>query len=97
MLGPASTAEDRPPINPAIRVYFPSEADDTSFAPWQKNEQLRFIELLPKETKAPSTGIKSGSSIFSLNEKGTYLQIGPMTWHLRGGMTSYIFYYAILQ
>ena len=33
--GLASTVVDRPPINPAIRVCFPPEADDTSFGPWQ--------------------------------------------------------------
>ena len=54
--GPASTVGDRPPTNPAIRVCFPPEADDTSFAV-AKNERHRFIELLFSEkAKAPSTG-----------------------------------------
>ena len=35
MPGPASSEEDRPPTNPAIRVRFLTEADEYFFREWQ--------------------------------------------------------------
>ena len=73
--GPASTVEERPPINPAIRVRFPSEADGISFAPWQKKCATPIYRITPSEkARTPSTGTKSGLQFSHCMKKGTYLQ-----------------------
>ena len=91
MPGPASTVGDRPPTNPAFRVRFLPEADDTSFAV-AKNGRHRFIELLfSKKAKAPSSGEKEKRSLHSLYEEGNVAfknWLYGKAWALRGGLTT---------
>ena len=58
--GAASTLGDRPPINPAILVRFPPEADGTSFAVAKKWVTLIYRFTPSEEARAPSTGTKRG-------------------------------------
>ena len=63
VLGPASTVVDHLPINPAIRVHFLPEADDTSFVV----AKMRDIDL-----SNYSSAKKSESAIYRIKEKAVF-------------------------
>ena len=61
MPGPASSEEDRPLTNPAIRVRFSTEADEYFFREWQKMHDTDLFGIFSSSEKAraPSTGMKT--------------------------------------
>jgi len=98
--GPASTEGDRPPTNPAIRVWFPpspTETDGCFFSPWQQNARSihsNYFSAKRKNLTTPSTGEKRSSSLSLYEKERTYKLV---LWrHLECGMMSYLLYYAIL-
>ena len=67
MPGPASSEEDRPPTNPAIRVRFKTEADEYFFREWRNKcaTPIYSKHLSSSEkAKAPSTGRKVDFTFF---------------------------------